>query len=223
MKCLRVLGVVFATVALFAMPASAGGRVVISGLRMDPSDVDARNFSRPGWGGGAELVAPLPVPGRLLAGVFGVDVVNLLSQTVKFQDPLTSLRVEQQTEQHYARVFLGAQFGSHSRGFLRPYVGANVAAVFYGMSTTVVVPDSYDRQNDIRQTLRDRNQVAFGWDANAGLDLNFRDHLSVDMGVRALHAYGVPQQLGADAVKIQPGYVEYKLGIGIPIHMPARR
>ena len=202
---------------LFAAPAFAEGRIVVAGLRMDPTDADARNYSRPGWGGMVEVVAPLPVPARVVAGVFGVDIVNLMSKTVKFREASTGLRIEQQTSQNYMRVYLGGQLGSHSRGLLRPYAGADVAVVLYDISTDVVVPDDRNRENEIRQNLRDENRAAFGWDANAGIDFNF-DRFSIDAGVRVLHSYGVPQQLGAGAVTIQPGYVQYKLGVGVPFH-----
>ena len=218
MNALRRTLVVLAAMVLFAAPAFADGKLLFAGVRMDPTDADARNYSRPGWGGSVELVAPLPIPEKLVAGVFGLDFVNLLSKTHKFRDPLTGLRVEQQTEQHYVRVFAGGQFGSHSRGLLRPYAGANVAAVFYGISTDVVVPDDNIRENEIRQNLRDENEAAFGWDANVGIDFNFNDAFSIDAGVRVLHSYGVPQQLGADAVTIQPSYVMYKVGVAIPLH-----
>ncbi len=217
MKTLRAVCAAFVAVALFAVPAFAEGRIVLDGLRMDPSDVDARRFSKPAWGGGIELVAPLPMAQQIVAGVFGVDYANLLSKTVKFQDPTTLLRVEQQTEQHYVRLYLGGQFGPHSTGFLRPYAGANLALVLYGISTDVVVPDSRDRENEIRQNLRDEEEAAFGWDVNAGLDLRITRHFSLDGGVRWLHAYGVPQQLGAGAVTIQPSYLQYKVGVAIPL------
>jgi opacity protein-like surface antigen len=162
-----------------------------------------------------EYVAPLPGTSTLLAGVAGLEVVNLLSQTKKFQDGLTGLRVEQQTSQNYGRLFLGGQLGPHGRGALRPYLGLNLAGVWYGISTDVVVPSDPTRTNEIRQHLHGTNRVAFGWDANAGVDVNFSDRWSIDAGARYLHSYGVPQQLGDGAVTIQPGYVQYRLGFAI--------
>ena len=97
-------------------------------------------------------------------------------------------------------------------GPVRPYLIAGVGA--YGISTDVVVPDSYDRENEIRQNLRDENEVAFGWDANAGVDFNVRDKWSIDVGVRYLHSYDVPQQLGAGSVRIEPDYFQLKIGVG---------
>ena len=197
---------------VFAAPALAGGKIEVYGLRMVPTDVDSRQYSRPGWGAGAQGVAPIPGTATLLAGVAGVEIVNLLATSTEFQDELTGLRVEQQTTQNYGRVFLGTQLGSHGSGMLRPYSGVNVALVWYGISTDVVVPDDYGRQNEIRQNLGRRDEVAFGWDANAGVDVNFRDRWGIDVGVRWLHSYGVPQQLGAGAVTIEPGYVQVKVG-----------
>lgn len=198
-----------------AGPALAGAKLEVYGLRMVPTDVDSRQYSRPGWGGGVQGVVPMPGTATLLAGVIGVEVVNLLASTTEFRDPLTGLRVEQQTSQNYGRLFLGTQLGAHGSGMLRPYGGVNVALVWYGIGTDVVVPDDYDRQNEIRQSLRRRDEVAFGWDANAGVDVNFGDRWGIDVGARWLHAYGVPQQLGAGAVTIQPGYAQIKVGVVI--------
>lgn len=198
-----------------AAPARAAGKVELYGIRMVPTDVDSRQYSRPGWGGGLQGVLPMPGTATMLAAVGGLEVVNLLATTKEFRDPLTGLRVEQQTTQNYARMFAGGRVGPHGSGALRPYGGLNVALVWYGISTDVVVPDDSYRQNEIRQHLKDRNEFAFGWDANAGVDVNFRDRWSIEAGVRWLHQYGVPQQLGDGAVTIQPGYLQAKVGIGI--------
>ncbi len=196
-----------------AVPAQAA-KIEGFFLKMDPLSEVSRQFGRPGYGGGLEVVGELPGTYKLMAGVGGLEVVNLLSTTTEFRDVTTGLRIEQQTTQNYGRLYLGGQFGSHSSGFLRPYVGANVALVWYGISTDVVVPDDRDRENEIRQNLRDENEVAFGWDANAGVDLNMNDKWSVDVGVRYLHSYGVPQQLGAGSRRIEPDYFQLKIGVG---------
>jgi len=206
------LALALAALAL-AGPALAGPKIEVYGLRMVPIDVDSRQYSRPGWGGGVQGVVPMPGTATLLAGVVGVEVVNLLSSTKVFQDDLTGLRVEQQTSQNYGRLFVGTQMGSHGGGLLRPYGGVNLALVWYGIGTDAVVPDDYDREREIRQSLGRRDEVAFGWDANAGVDLNFGDRWGIDVGARWLHAYGVPQQLGDGAVTIEPGYVQLKVGV----------
>lgn len=213
----RTAGALALALAMLALagtqPARAGAKLEVYGLRMVPSNPDARQYSRPGWGAGVQGVLPLSATAELLAGVAGVEIVNLLSTTTVFQDELTGLRVEQQTSQNYGRAFVGAQMGAHGAGFLRPYGGVNVALVWYGIGTDVVVPDDADRERDIRQRLGGRDELAFGWDANAGVDLNFSDRWGVDVGARWLHAYGVPQQLGGGAVTIEPGYLQAKVGL----------
>jgi opacity protein-like surface antigen len=103
----------------------------------------------------------------------------------------------------------------HSSGFLRPYVGANVAAVWYGIGSEYVIPDDHDSENDLHQQIVSRGHVVFGWDTSAGIDFNFLNRVSLDLGVRYLHSYAVPQQLGEGAVTIQPGYIQYRLGLGL--------
>lgn len=206
-----------ASLAVFAVAAAVPAQAAkVEGffLKMDPYSDVSRQYGRPGYGGGLEVVGELPQTAKLFAAVGGLEIVNMLSSTTEFRDVTTGLRVQQQTTQNYGRLYVGGQFGSHSSGFLRPYVGANVAMVWYGISTDVVVPDSYDRENEIRQNLRDENELAFGWDANAGVDFNVRDKWSVDVGVRYLHSYGVPQQLGAGSVRIEPDYIQLKIGVG---------
>lgn len=204
----------FASLALASAVPAHAAKVEGYFLKMDPYSDVSRQYGRPGYGGGLELVGELPGTAKLFAGVGGLEIVNMLSTTTEFRDVTTGLRVQQQTTQNYGRLYLGGQFGSHSSGFLRPYVGANVAMVWYGINTDVVVPDSYDRENEIRQNLRDENELAFGWDANAGVDFNVRDKWSIDVGVRYLHSYDVPQQLGAGSVRIEPDYFQLKIGVG---------
>ena len=183
-------------------------------LRMDPQGLDATHFSRWGFGGGIEAVVPLPGTYRLVAGTVGFEVVNLLSHSDKFRDPTTGLKIEQHTTQNYSRLFTGCQMGVHSSGFLRPYVGANVAAIWYGVGSEYVIPDDYDHEKDVHQQISSRSHGVFGWDASVGVDFNFVDRASLDLGVRYLHSYAVPQQLGQGAITIQPGYVQYRVGVG---------
>lgn len=218
--CLFVLAL--AALAPLAAPGpvlAADARIALYGIRQDPSDADARDYGRPGWGGGVAAKLPLPGTERLLAWVGGLEAVNLLSTEKTFIDGLTGLRVEQNTSQNYGRLFLGGEMGPHGSGLLQPYAGADIALVFYNIGTTVTIPDDFDRQNSINQRLRDENKAAFGWSATAGLVLDF-GRWGLDGGIRYLEQYGVPQQLGDGAVTIQPSYLQYRLGVvfDVPIH-----
>ena len=85
----------------------AGGKVGIYGVRMVPDGNDAETFSNSGWGIGLHVVAPVPQLWNVLAGVAGLEYVNLLQETTVFSDNITGLRVEQQTDQYYFRLFIG--------------------------------------------------------------------------------------------------------------------
>ena len=195
---------------------AATPRVTVFGLRMDPQDRSARDFARPGYGGGAEVSWPLPSTQGFVSAIGGIEVTSLLSNVKKFQDRLTGLRVEQHTDQMYGRLYVGAELGPHGNGALQPYANAAIGLVFYGISTTVVVPDDINRENSINQVLSDQNEAAFGWSAGTGLNLNF-GRWGLDGGVRFLKQYGVPQQLGDGAVTVQPAYLQYRLGVSFAI------
>ena len=208
------LALLLAAVVANPVAARAGLSVSFHGIHMDPSGKDAQDFSSPAFGGGLHTSFSVPQLGNLVAGALGFELVNMLSETHEFQDPQTGLRVEQQTHQDYFRFYLGPEFGPRQSGFFRPHVGAHIALVRYGISTDVVVPDDTNRENEIRQNLRSEHRTVFGYDLNAGTDLNFGAWF-VEGGTRFSKSFNVPQQLGGGAVTIHPGYIQIYAGVGL--------
>lgn len=201
------------------MQADAGGKIGLYGIRMVPYGIDAKKYSEPGWGGGVHAIIPLPSASNIIAGTVGMEVVNLLSESETFTDQLTGLRVEQHTDQTYARFFVGAQVGGHGNGFFRPHVGLDFALVYYEYRIDLTIPDDYDRQKDIQQNVDQRGKFAFGYDLAIGLDLNFSNTIALDGGVRYLKSVSVPQQLGEGTVRIHPQYFQIYLGVGASFQM----
>lgn len=198
--------------------AIAGGKAGLYGIYMVPDGKDAENYSRPGFGLGVHIVIPAPQLANILAGTAGLEYINLLSKSINLRDPYTLLRVEQNTDQNYMRLYVGAQVGGHGNGFLRPHVGMNLALIYYNISTDVVIPDDYGN-NEIRQNLSSEGHVVFGYDFTLGLDLNFSNKFMIDGGVRYLKTFSVPQQLGdRDSEKIHPQYFQIYLGAGVGIN-----
>jgi hypothetical protein len=223
-KVVRVLtGVVLFGVIAVCPNANAGGKFGIYGIRMVPYGLDAEQYSSAGWGLGLHAVVPFPEIGNIVAGTAGIEAVNLLQHTETFIDDRTQLRVEQQTDQNYFRIYLGAQIGGHGNALFRPHAGVNIALLYYQIGTDVVVPDDYNREQEIRQKLRDEGNVSFGYDVNLGLDLNFSNTIALDGGVKYLKSFSVPQQLGEGSVKIYPQYVQIYLGIGLSFDMLDKR
>jgi len=208
-------------VMLFAVysNALAGGKVGLYGIYMVPDGEDAERYSRPGLGGGVHIIAPVPQLLNFFAGSVGFEVTNLLSKTHEYWDPKTGLRVEQQTSQHYLRLYVGGQVGGHGNGFIRPHAGINLALVNYGISTDVVIPDDYDREEEIRQKLSSKSHFVFGYDITLGVDLNFWNKLALDGGVRYVKSFSVPQQLGEGSVDIHPQYFQIYIGVGMSFRM----
>ena len=201
----------------FARPASAAvPRFTIYGMMMDPTDQAARDYSDPGWGGGVDVSWPVTGTEGLLSMIGGLEAASLYSSVKTFQDQTTGLRIEQHTDQVYGRLFLGGELGPHGNGTLQPYGNLAIALVIYGINTDVVIPDDSDLQNSINQHLSGHTEAAFGWSGGGGVNLNF-GKWGIDGGIRFVKQYGVPQQLGAGAVTIQPSYFQYRLGLSIPI------
>ena len=209
----RALAILLLLLACLAPVTAHAADLIVSGVLMSPTDVDARRFNRPGYGLSGEYLVALPGTQRMCSLVIGLEGVNLLSKSVTLRDPVTGLRVEQQTSQELGRASIGLQFGSRGRGTLRPFGGATLAWHVNDISVDVVVPDDTDRQNEIRQHLRGRTSSAFGWDAYAGVDVTVGDYTSIVGAVHMLHAYGQPQQLGPESITIQPSYVQARLGV----------
>lgn len=69
-----------------------------------------------------------------------------------------------------------------------------------------MIPDDNDRENEIRQNLKDKTRVIFGYDIILGLDLNFDNKWNLDGDVRYLKSFSLPQQLGDGSEKIHPQY-----------------
>lgn len=212
---------VLALVALvsfaLAPPAlAATPRLTLYGMSMVPSDKEARDYANPGWGGGLDASCPLGGTEGLLSVIGGIEFASLYSSTKTFHDGTTGLRVDQHTDQMYGRFFLGGELGPHGNGTIQPYGNVALALVLYGISTDVTIPDDGNLENSINQHLSDHNEAAFGWSAGAGLNLNF-GRWGIDGGLRFLKQYGVPQQLGAGAVSIQPSYFQFRLGVSIPM------
>ena len=55
----------------------------------------------------------------------------------------------------------------------------------------------------------------FGYDLNAGPDLNLANSFPVEIGFRYLQSFQVPQQLGQGAVSISPSYYQGYLAVGM--------
>jgi len=202
---------------VLALPAlAATPRLSLYGMMMSPTDQAARDFSDPGWGGGADVSWPVHGTEGMLSVIGGLEAASLYSSVKTFQDQTTGLRIEQHTDQAYGRLFIGGELGPHGNGTIQPYGNLAVALVIYGISTDVVIPDDSDLENSINQHLSDHTEAAFGWSAGGGVNLFF-GKWGVDAGIRFLKQYGLPQQLGAGAVTIQPSYFQYRLGLSIPI------
>ncbi len=196
----------------------AGGKVGIYGIYMIPKGVDAENYSRPGFGFGLRVVVPVHQLGNMLAGTAGFEVTNLLDKTIGFRDRTTGLFIDQNTNQNYYRLFIGAQVGGHGNGFLRPHAGLNIALVYYNISTDLIVED-YWTGEEIVQNVSNEGYVVAGYDITLGIDLNFSNTIAIDGGVRYLQSFSVPQQLGEGSEKIHPQYFQVYLGIGASFDM----
>ena len=196
--------------------AAGSGKLGIFVIRMAPYGQDAETYTVPSWGVGVHAVFPLPIVSKIFAVTGGFEFVEFLHKTLDLTDNVTGLKVEQTTDQGYARLFAGAQVGGHGNGFLRPHAGVNLALIYHNFSIANVVPNDADPDNPISQYLTNIERVVFGYDLAIGLDLNFSNTVALDGGIKYVKSFSVPQQLGPlDAVKIYPQYFQIYFGVGI--------
>ena len=80
-----------------------------------------------------------------------------------------------------------------------------------------------NRENEIRQDLRDEHRAAFGYDVTLGVDINPWNKVSIDVGARFVKSFNVPQQLGAGSEPIHPGYVQAYLGVAFAMGWLSRK
>jgi opacity protein-like surface antigen len=216
---IRYVCIVALVVPCIALSAPAHAKIQIRGggfgIRLEPEGDDAENFSKASWGGGLYVITVCPGMANFLAGVVGIDIINMLSQTIEFRDQVTMLRIEQQTNQWLSRFYAGGRLGHQGHGVIRPYVGANVALNYYSISTDVVIPDDRDYENEIRQHLKKETEYAFGFDVSLGVEFNIKDVVFIDVGAKYLKTFSVPQQFGPNAETIHPQYVQMYAGLNI--------
>ena len=209
------------TVTSICGDAAAGvnARLAVYLMRLEPHRDDAESFSKAAFGGAMQGVIAAPRPYHYVAGVLGGEAAWLKSQRIELDDKLTGLDTEQQTVHDYARLFLGPRFGPQGRGFFRPYVGFNIGLAFYSISTDVFVYEDPDHEEYITNNISSESNAVWGYDINAGLELNFRRKVFLDFGGRYIQNFEVEQQIGETGQMIKPKYIEFFVGIGIDFSM----
>lgn len=207
-----------ASVAWLPVTVSARPMIQTYVVRMQPNGQEAERFSRSAWGGGLALVLPVPQVQRLIAGVGGMEFINLLSQESEIPSGFPGVEAVQHTDQFYARFYLGTRLGPHGRGFLRPFVGGNLALVVYTIGTNLVLTNQdHPDEEQIRRDLGSETKSVFGYDLNGGVDLNVHRRVSIEGGFRYLKSFDVPQQLGEGSVRVEPEYLQIFFGVAIPL------
>ncbi len=219
LRRIAVFSLLVAVVIHISTPAGAIPKMKLGafGVRMEPEGSDSKRYSKASWGGGLKFVVVPENTGNLFALVTGFDVVRMLGQTTEFQDAVTLLRVEQQTNQYFSRLYVGTRIGPQGNGFFHPYAGANLALAYYSISTDVVIPDDSNRENEIRQNLKKEGNSAFGYDFALGMELNVHRSVYIDLGVKYLKFFSVPQQLGEGSEEVHPAYFQIFFGLGISL------
>jgi opacity protein-like surface antigen len=211
-----VLVIVFGTVIIPAAGVSASkmeGKLGMYVMNMSPRGEEVKIDSKSRWGFGINGVLPSTTFLNLIAGVLGFEGSKFFDETIEFYDD-TGLRIEHQTNQNYARIFIGPRIGIHGTGFFRPHAGINGALILSGINTDVVVPDDYYPEKEIRQLYREKNQVMLGYDITLGVDLNFSKNISLDGGVKYLNTFSKPKHLGRRSERVFQEYFEIYVGLG---------
>ncbi len=179
---------------------------------MEPGNSDARDFSKGNFGISGELefhFVGIPDP---ISWAVGLDMIDMLSERTTYYEG-SGLKVVQETNQEYNRLWFGPRLKSHSSAFFRPYIGIHGALIYNVIETNLVVPDDNDPNNETRQKLASDSELFFGYDVSAGLEMKVSKEWSLDLGMKRLETFGVPQQLSFGDVTVHPSYNLYYVGV----------
>jgi hypothetical protein len=185
-------------------------RVAVYALRIDNGAPLKQGALNSGYGGGADVSWPITWTQGLLAAFGGAEVSSLYSGVRAVVDSTSGVRFEHHMDQLYGRFFLGGEIGPHGTGTLEPYANLALSTILYGFFDDVRVTGG-----DVHELLVSQHEVAMGWSAGAGVNMNFT-HFGLTGGVRYLREFGTPRQLGNGAVVVQPAYMQYRFGITVP-------
>jgi len=188
-------------------------QISLHGIYMVPDGVQATDYSRPGFGGGATFIFPIGTLPDIMRGGVGIEFVNLLSKSHQYTDRSTGLPYDQETNQNFMRLYFGLYVGSRGTAFYRPYAAINLALHVYGISSDIVQKDPYDPTIEDTETISSTSHAVAGCDMTFGLDLNVSQLVALDGGFRFVKSFAVPQQLGEGSVKVYPYYFQIYLGI----------
>jgi len=126
-------------------------------------------------------------------------------------DTASGERVEHHMDQLYGRLFIGGELGPHGDGTLEPYANFAVSMIAYGYFDDVQITAG-DAASEL---LVSQHEMGVGWSAGAGVNLNF-SRFGVTGGARYLRQFGTPLQLGNGAVRVEPAYMQYRIGVTMP-------
>jgi hypothetical protein len=185
--------------------------VAVYAMRLDPGAPLRKGSWNSGYGGGFDVSWPVMRTQGLLALVGGAEASSFYSGVRTEVDTASGERAEHHMDQLYGRVFVGGELGPHGDGTLEPYANLALSMIAYGYYDDIQLTAG----DASRELLVSQHEVAAGWSAGAGVNLNFRG-FGMTGGVRYLRQFGTPQQLGNGTVRVEPAYMQYRLGVTVP-------
>jgi len=186
-------------------------RVAVYAMRIDPGAPLRQGAWNSGYGGGFEVSWPITGTQGLFAAYGGAEVSSFYSGVRSEADTTTGERAEHHMDQLYGRCFAGGELGPHGTGTLEPYANLALAMIAYGYFDNVKITAG----DGSHELLVSEHEVALGWSAGAGVNLNFA-RFGLSGGVRYLRQFGEVKQLGNNSVLIQPAYMQYRVGLTVP-------
>jgi len=202
---------VFLLILISNSVATAGGRIGAYFIYMSPYGSSATDYSNPGLGVGIRAVVPIAPIDPICAFVIGGEVVDLASKTIDIHQ--NGDTYQQTTTQSYSRFLIGVQIGGYDDNLLRPYAGLHLAVIHYRVDDELIYPD------DTRDHLGGSGKTIFGCDMTFGLNVNFHNLWDIDVGVRYLKSFSLPQQFGTSLTTVHPEYFQFYLGAGISLDL----
>ncbi len=221
MLSLSILSIAF----IIAMPGGtilAQAKYSLNVARLFPQYPQNNYSDKPTWGGGMAVIVPLSQTGISPAVDIGMEYFNCYSVNETVSDPYYG-SADIPTSQGVYRIYTGGRLSINGAGNFHIFMGGNFALAITRIHTAYVIPMTITGEGPPipaeMENLYSKTKSSFGYDLNAGCELQLAETFIFEAGMRYIRLFQAPIQLDdIRAVPIAAHYSQIYLSVGALFH-----